>query len=66
MRFHTIQPSLFPEYVFAVVHTYAFGSKAYYRAECELCEWFGWDTTKYVAAVRVAHMHNESHRMDET
>ena len=64
MRFHTIQPSLFPEPVFAVVHTYAFGSKAYYRAECGPCEWVGPSTPSRAAASMGAHAHERDHHAD--
>jgi len=59
MRFHTIQPSLFPEYDFAVVHTYRdVGLSDYYRPECWSCQWMGWNTTNRASAERDARNHD--------
>jgi len=55
-----VQPSLFPEHVFAVVHTY----RDTYRPECEPCQWIGTALKSYAFASRAAHTHDESYHAD--
>ena len=59
---HYIQPSLFPEYDFAVVvatHTDAEGP--YFRYRCEPCGWTGWATILRADAEIDAREHNAEH-----
>jgi len=56
-----LQPALFPERVFAVVHPCRNRHGDYFRAECEPCLWISHPTPDYMASEHVAHAHNESH-----
>jgi len=52
-----LQPALFPERVFAVVHIYG----NHYRPECEPCQWIGLSRTRRTFAAITADEHNASH-----
>jgi len=58
---HYIQPSLFPEYDFAVVRTRDAWGEDYFRAECKPCRWHGWATLEPHNAETEAHAHNAEH-----
>jgi len=57
-----IQPSLFPEYDFAVVVAINTDDEGpYFRWRCEPCNWLGWATIHRAAAEIDAREHNAEH-----
>ena len=56
-----VQPSLFPEYAFAVVKVRNSGHGDYFRAECEPCQWIGWACLDHAHAEADAYEHDAEH-----